>query len=124
MDKWTEDHIASQRFSRSTPYGADPESGWKRLTVHQADSRPSWMRYGKGVANLQVEAVVDKDGVPLIQINASETALADAVCGPKRDFTKEVYLTIYGPAALELYEMLREAFEPRRDPVKETEAAR
>lgn len=85
----------------------------REVEVFQHDSKPSWKRYGKGCAIVRVSAAIDPEGIPHISINTSETALADEHLGPKRDTTKETFFTAYGPAALEIYEVLKEAFEPK-----------
>lgn len=82
------------------------------LKVHQKDHTVHWKAYGKGVANIQFDAAIQRDGTPFIQIDASETMLARENYDQKRDVEKRVMITLYGNAGLELYEMLKEVFEP------------
>ncbi len=109
MNNWTQDKLATQEHSRND---VDGGKSWKRLRVTQRKSKPSWKRFGEGSECTKINAVIGQDGVPVIEFRVSETAFASKMVGEKRDVTKEVYTVIYGSAALELFEMLREVFEP------------
>lgn len=109
MDAWTKDKIAGQGISRDrNRYGKQMQE----IHIHQSNHTVSWKVYGKGVANLRASAGISGDGTPVISLNVSETLLAHKNHDAKRDVEKEVYFSLYGPAALELFKMLREAFEP------------
>ena len=70
------------------------------LHVHDGDSRPSWRRYGSGVANL--EATVEWLGQ--LSLRVEETAFAGV--GDKRDVTRGGWMTLDKPAALALRDFL------------------
>ena len=74
--------------------------GRPRLNIHLPDSRPSWRRFGDGVANF--EAIVNGSGV--LSLEASETAFAGA--GDKRDVTRGAMLDLDKAAALALRDFL------------------
>lgn len=106
MNSWTANKIAAQRTNRNDVKGG---KSWRRLEIHQDDAKPSWRVYGRGVASARINAVINRDGVAIIELQCSETAFADSAKG--RDTTKETSFNLYGSAAIELFEMLREAFE-------------
>jgi hypothetical protein len=112
MTSFTENKLANQRVDHQTKRQR-AETSRRELKVLQFDSTPSWKRYGKGVGMLDVSAAISReDNIAHISFHIAETHLADSIGGPKRDVTKETYFTAYGPAAFEIYEMLREVFEP------------
>lgn len=114
MSNYTLEQIKTQRVERQSVRAASATK-WRQVKVYQHNTQPSWKRFGKGVASLDVQAVINNEGIPVISITASETAIANAALDEKRDVTKEAYFTAYGEAALEIYEVLREAFEPKVD---------
>ena len=91
-----------QRVSREPRYGDRPT-----VTIHAPTHRPSWKRYGEGVANFNA---VFNSGDKSISFVVSETALASWVMEEKRDVTKEVYFTADEEGARALYEMLHAHF--------------
>lgn len=107
---------AKQRIIRQTKKQR-ANTSWKEVEIIDTDSRPSWKRYAApGVSSLRVSAGIDADGVAVLEITASETALADPLMDQKRDVSKQVFVSAFGPAAFEIYELLREAFEPKVAP--------
>lgn len=98
------DKIKSQHIGKPHERGE-----WRQAEVYQHSSKPSWKRYGDGVSSAKVSAVIGPDG-PILEIGVSETALAGLT--GKRDVTKDVHFTAYGPGALAIYQALKEAFEP------------
>lgn len=112
MDDYAKQRLADQEIERQHPEAAK-QTRWRSVRIFQKNMRPSWLRYGKGTATCKVDACIDNDGMACIQIMSSETALAEGSSSRKKDTTKETYFTAYGPAALEIYEVLREAFEPK-----------
>lgn len=115
MDRWTQQQIDNQRILRQPKRDRDA-TRWRTVEVIHKSRTPSWKRYGDGAASIKVEACLDKDGIPVIQFSSSETYFANGVAGEKRDTTRETCFTAHGPAALEIYEVLREAFEPSAGP--------
>lgn len=113
MISYGAEKVLKQRVVRQSKKHAN-QTQWREVEIIDTDHRPSWKRYAaKGVANLKVNAVIDRDGVAVLEVTVSETALADELLGDKRDVTKQAFFTAYGPAAFEIYEVLREAFEPK-----------
>jgi hypothetical protein len=84
---------------------------WREVEVTNWDHRPSWRRYGTGTAIFKLSACVrGPDRQPAVDISASEGAYSEGANA--RYTSKQVMMSFTDEAALALYEVLREAFEP------------
>lgn len=80
--------------------------GNKRVQFHLPNRRPSWKRYGDGVANAEFTFYGRANST--LGISIEETYFANSAMGETRDVTKSTMIELDRAAAEKLYSMLGE----------------